>query len=152
VRDVESSGMLCSYKQLGIARESDGIVILPTDAPVGKSFAEYGGYDDVIFEIKVTPNRADCLSHYGLAREIACVVGRELKPLSSKLVLSNDSTKKQIGLDVKNSDLCPRYAGRFVKGVKVKPSPEWLVKRLESVGMNSINNVVDVTNYVMMEL
>jgi len=152
VRDVESGGMLCSNKELGLAKESDGIAILPTDAPVGKTFAEYGGYDDVVFELKVTPNRADCLSHYGLAREIACVVGRELKPLVSKLVLSNDSTKKQIGLEVKNSDLCPRYAGRFVKGVKVQPSPEWLVKRLESVGLNSINNVVDVTNYVMMEL
>jgi phenylalanyl-tRNA synthetase beta chain len=152
VRDVESGGMLCSYKELGIAKESEGIVILPTDAPVGKTFAEYGGYEDVVFELKVTPNRADCLSHYGLAREIACVVGRELKPFVSKLVLSKDSTKKQIGLEVKNPDLCPRYAGRFVKGVKVKPSPEWLVKRLESVGLNSINNVVDVTNYVMMEL
>ncbi|WP_413291204.1 phenylalanine--tRNA ligase subunit beta [Bdellovibrio sp. HCB337] len=152
VRDVESGGMLCSYKELGLAKESDGIAILPTDAPVGKSFAEFGGYDDVIFELKVTPNRADCLSHYGLAREIACVLGRELKPLSSKLVLSGDSTKKQIGLEVKNSDLCPRYAGRFVKGVRVQASPEWLVKRLEAVGLNSINNVVDVTNYVMMEL
>ncbi|HEY8270338.1 MAG TPA: phenylalanine--tRNA ligase subunit beta [Pseudobdellovibrionaceae bacterium] len=152
VRDVESGGMLCSYKELGIAKESDGIVILPTDAPVGKGFAEYSGYDDVVLELKVTPNRADCLSHYGLAREIACVVGRELKPLSSKLVLSNDSTKKQISLEVSNPEYCPRYAGRFIKGVQVKPSPEWLVKRLESVGLNAINNVVDVTNYVMMEL
>lgn len=152
VRDVESGGMLCSYKELGLAKESDGIAILPTDAPVGKSFAEYGGYDDVVFELKVTPNRADCLSHYGLAREIACLLSRELKPLTSKLVLSADSTKKQIGLEVKNPDLCPRYAGRFVKGVKVQPSPEWLVKRLEAVGLSSINNVVDVTNYVMMEL
>lgn len=152
VRDVESGGMLCSYKELGLATESEGIAILPTDAPVGKTFAEYGGYDDVVFELKVTPNRADCLSHYGLAREIACLLGRELKPLVSQLVLVADSSKKQISLEVKNTDLCPRYAGRFIKGVKVKASPEWLVKRLESVGMNSINNVVDVTNYVMMEL
>lgn len=152
VRDVESGGMLCSYKELGLAKESEGIAILPTDAPVGKSFAEFGGYDDVVFELKVTPNRADCLSHFGLAREIACVLGRELKPFTSKLVLSGDSTRKQIALEVKNSDLCPRYAGRYVKGVKVQASPEWLKKRLEAVGMNSINNVVDITNYVMMEL
>lgn len=152
VRDVESGGMLCSLKELGLAKESDGIAILPQDAPIGKTFAEYGGYDDIVFELKVTPNRADCLSHYGLAREIACLLSRELKPLTSKLVLSGESTKKQIGLEVKNSDLCPRYAGRFVKGVKVQASPEWLVKRLEAVGLNSINNVVDITNYVMMEL
>ncbi|MGZ3746554.1 MAG: phenylalanine--tRNA ligase subunit beta [Pseudobdellovibrionaceae bacterium] len=152
VRDVESGGMLCSSKELGLAKESVGIIILPPEAPVGKSFAEYSGYDDVVLELKVTPNRADCLSHYGLAREIACLVGRELKPLSSQLVLSKDSTKNQIDLEVKNPEACPRYAGRFVKGVTIKPSPEWLVKRLESVGLNSINNVVDVTNYVMMEL
>ncbi len=151
VRGVESGGMLCSYKELGLAKESDGIAILNTDAPVGKSFAEYGGYDDVIFELKVTPNRADCLSHYGLAREIACILGRDLKPLQSRLSLSDNSTKKQIGLEVKNPDLCPRYAGRFVSGVTVKDSPEWLKKRLEAVGLNAINNIVDVTNYVMME-
>ncbi len=152
VRDVESGGMLCSLKELGLAKESEGIAILPQDAPIGKTFAEYGGYDDIVFELKVTPNRADCLSHYGLAREIACLLGRELKPMTSKLALSGESTKKEIGLEVKNPDLCPRYAGRFVKGLKVQASPEWLVKRLEAVGMSSINNVVDVTNYVMMEL
>jgi phenylalanyl-tRNA synthetase beta chain len=152
VRSVESGGMLCSLKELGLAKESDGIAILPADAPIGKAYAEYGGYDDVIFELKVTPNRADCLSHYGLAREIACVLGRDLKTLESKLQLSSDSTQKMIGLEVKNSDLCPRYAGRYIRGVKIQPTPLWLVQRLESVGMNSINNVVDVTNYVMMEL
>lgn len=152
VRDVESGGMLCSYKELGLATESEGIAILPPDAPLGKPFAEYAGYDDVVFELKVTPNRADCLSHYGLAREIGCLLGRELKPLTSKLVLSGESTKKHIALEVKNSDLCPRYAGRSVRGVRVQASPEWMVKRLEAVGLKSINNVVDVTNYVMMEL
>jgi phenylalanyl-tRNA synthetase beta chain len=152
VRNVESGGMLCSWKELGLAKESDGIAILPVDAPIGKPFAEYGGHDDVIFELKVTPNRADCLSHYGLAREIACVLGRDLKPMNPELKFSADSTKKKIALEVKNPELCPRYAGRFVQGVKVQPSPQWLVQRLESVGMNSINNVVDVTNYVMMEL
>lgn len=152
VRNVESGGMLCSWKELGLAKESDGIAILPTDAPIGKPFAEYGGHDDVVFELKVTPNRADCLSHYGLAREIACVLGRDLKPLPSKLSLSADSTKKKIALEVKNPELCPRYAGRYVQGVKIQATPAWMVQRLEAVGMNSINNVVDITNYVMMEL
>ena len=152
VRGVDSAGMLCSLKELGLAKESEGIAILPADAPVGKSYAEYAGYDDITFELKVTPNRADCLSHYGLAREVACLLSKELKAPASEIKTSSSSTKSAIALDVKAFDLCPRYTGRFIKGVKVGPSPEWLKKRLESVGMNSINNIVDVTNYVMMEL
>lgn len=152
VRGVDSAGMLCSLKELGLATESEGIAILPVDAPVGKSYAEYGGYDDVTFELKVTPNRADCLSHFGLAREVACLFGKELKAPKADVPASTKSTKSEIALDVKAFDLCPRYTGRFIKGVKVGPSPAWLKNRLESVGMNSINNIVDVTNYVMMEL
>ncbi|MBV2169977.1 MAG: phenylalanine--tRNA ligase subunit beta [Bdellovibrio sp.] len=152
VRGVDSAGMLCSLKELGLAKESDGIAILPADAPVGKSYAEYGGYDDITFELKVTPNRADCLSHYGLAREVACLFGKELKAPMAEPKVSASSTKNEIALEVKAFDLCPRYTGRFIKGVKVGPSPEWLKKRIESVGLNSINNIVDVTNYVMMEL
>ncbi|WP_374028829.1 phenylalanine--tRNA ligase subunit beta [Bdellovibrio bacteriovorus] len=152
VRGVDSAGMLCSYKELGLAKESEGIAILPGDAPVGKPFAEYGGYDDITFELKVTPNRADCLSHYGLAREVACLFGKELKAPKAEPKTSAQSTKSEIALEVKSFDLCPRYTGRFIKGVKVGPSPEWLKHRLESVGLNSINNIVDATNYVMMEL
>lgn len=152
VRGVDSAGMLCSLKELGLAKESDGIAILPADAPVGKSYAEYGGYDDITFELKVTPNRADCLSHYGLAREVACLFGKELKAPQAEPKTNSQSTKSEIALEVKAFDLCPRYTGRFIKGVKVGPSPEWLKKRIESVGLNSINNIVDVTNYVMMEL
>ena len=82
IRGVESGGMLCSYKELGLPPKGDGIVILPSDAPIGKEYAEYAGLDDVNFELKVTPNRADCLSHYGLAREIACLLKKELKPIN----------------------------------------------------------------------
>ncbi|AHZ84182.1 phenylalanine--tRNA ligase subunit beta [Bdellovibrio bacteriovorus] len=152
VRGVDSAGMLCSLKELGLATESEGIAILPADAPVGKAYAEYGGYDDVTFELKVTANRADCLSHFGLAREVSTLFGKELKVPSSELKTNGKSSKSEIALDVKAFDLCPRYAGRFLKGVKVGPSPAWLKARLESVGMNSINNIVDVTNYVMLEL
>nr|WP_295905714.1 phenylalanine--tRNA ligase subunit beta [uncultured Bdellovibrio sp.] len=152
VRGVDSAGMLCSLKELGLAKESDGIAILPADAPVGKPYAEYAGYDDITFELKVTPNRADCLSHYGLAREVACLFGKELKAPKAEPKTSSQSTKSEIALEVKAFDLCPRYTGRYIKGVKVGPSPEWLQKRIESVGLNSINNIVDVTNYVMMEL
>jgi phenylalanyl-tRNA synthetase beta chain len=151
IRGVESGGMLCSQKELGLPEDVDGILLLPKDAPVGQPFAKYMGFDDILFELKVTPNRSDCLSHFGLAREIGAVVGREVKfPIES--LNEAGSTKEQVTLELKASDLCPRYAGRGVRGVKVGPSPEWLKRRLESVGLNSINNVVDVTNFVMMEL
>ena len=152
VRGVDSGGMLCSYKELGMADTSDGIAILPADAPLGKPMAQYLGLDDVTFDLKVTPNRADCLSHYGLAREVACLLGRPLKEVKPEPVLSTQSTKAKIQLEVKAADLCPRYTGRYIQGIKVGPSPAWLKNRLESVGLNSINNVVDSTNYVMMEL
>jgi phenylalanyl-tRNA synthetase beta chain len=152
VRGVDSAGMLCSLKELGLAKESEGIAILPADAPVGKPYAEYGGYDDITFELKVTPNRADCLSHFGLAREVSCLLNKELKAPKAEPKLGSQSTKSEIALEVKAFDMCPRYTGRVIKGVKVGPSPEWLKHRLESVGMNSINNIVDVTNFVMMEL
>lgn len=151
IRDVESGGMLCSVKELGLATESDGILILPENAPIGKPFAEYQGLDDVTFELKVTPNRADCLSHYGLAREVACLLGRPLKKMAPQNKTSPDSTKELVSLSVQ-SEHCPRYAGRVLRGVKVQASPDWLKKRLQGVGLNSINNVVDVTNYVMIEL
>lgn len=152
VRDVESNGMLCSYKELGLATESEGIAILDKNAPVGESFAKFGGYDDIIFELKVTPNRADCLSHYGLAREIGCLLNKPVKNPEIQKKFSSESTKAKIKLTVENSDLCPRYCGRYITGVKIGDSPAWLKRRLESIGMNSINNVVDVTNYVMLEM
>lgn len=152
IRGVESLGMLCSLKELGLAKESEGIAILPENAPVGKPYAEYAGYDDIVFELKVTPNRADCLSHFGLAREIACLLKREIKKPEIKFSTGKVSTKAKLKLDVKATDLCPRYVGRFISGVKVGPSPLWLKQRLENVGLNSINNVVDITNYVMMEM
>lgn len=152
IRDVESNGMLCSYKELALAEVSDGIAILPADAKVGESFATFAGYDDVTFELKVTPNRADCLSHYGLAREIGCLLGRPVKSPEVLTKFSAASTQKKIRLDVQNSELCPRYCGRFISGVRIGESPAWLKKRLEAIGQNSINNVVDVTNYVMLEM
>lgn len=152
IRGVESAGMLCSNQELGLSAENDGILILSVDAPVGKSFAEYMGLDDVTMEIKVTPNRADCLSHFGVAREIGCLLGRPLKEIQPKMETHPESTQKQIRLEVKATDLCPRYAGRFIQGVKIGPSPTWLKQRLESVGAKSINNVVDATNFVMLEM
>ena len=152
IRGVDSGGMLCSEKELGLKTESEGILILPENAPIGKKFAEYMGFDDIIFELKVTPNRADCLSHFGLAREIACLLGSECKLPNVKLTEGAQSTQDKISLQVLEPELCPRYTGRSVLQVKIAPSPVWLKKRLESVGLKSINNVVDVTNFVMLEL
>lgn len=151
IRDMESNGMLCSFKELGVDKPSEGIVILPADAPIGLPYADYAGQSDVTFELKVTPNRADCLSHYGLAREIGCLLNRPVKKIEIFSKFSNQKTTDKIKLEV-NSDLCIRYSGRYMSGVKIGPSPEWLKARLESIGMNSINNVVDVTNYVMLEM
>ncbi len=152
IRDVESGGMLCSEKELGLKKdgESEGILILPMDAPIGKSFAEYMGLDDVLMDLKVTPNRADCLSHFGLALEIGCLLGREVR--RPRIDFPAGNWQGEIAVEIKDAELGPRYAGRMVKGVKVGSSPDWLRRRLEAVGMKSINNVVDVTNYVMMEM
>lgn len=152
LRGVESGGMLCSTQELGLEGGEDGIMILPESAPIGTAFAEYAGLNDVVFELKITPNRADCLSHYGLAREIAGLLGRELRSPDPKIAPTGESTAKRIPLEVRDSTLCPRYTGRMVRGVKVGSSPDWMRRRLESVGMKSINNLVDITNYVMMEL
>lgn len=153
IRDVESHGMLASEVELGLAKESPGIMILPSDAPVGQMFAEYYGLNDVLFEINVTPNRADCLSHLGLARELSCLLDRKLKIPASELKASDQvGTQKSVGLEVRAPKLCSRYAGRVIKGVQVGESPTWLKRRLESVGLNSINNVVDITNFIMMDL
>ncbi len=154
IRSVESYGMLCSLKELGMATESEGLLILPETAPVGKDFADYYGLDDVVFEIKVTPNRADVLSHFGLARELVCLLSRPLKEIKVDESHFNKekSTKREISLIVEDAALCPRYTGAYISGVKIQKSPDWLVKRLESVGINSINNVVDITNYILQEL
>ena len=154
IRSVESYGMLCSLKELGLAGDADGLLILPETATVGKDFAEYYGQDDVVFEIKVTPNRADVLSHFGLARELACLLSRPLKEIKieDSHVKKDKSTKKEISLVVEDSTLAPRYTGAYIANVKIQKSPDWLVKRLESVGINSINNVVDITNYILQEL
>jgi phenylalanyl-tRNA synthetase beta chain len=149
IRGVDSAGMLCSYKELGLAKESDGIAILPEDAPLGQDIAVYANLDDVTFELKVTPNRADCLSHWGLARELSCLLNRPLKKLET-VNTKSFSMQEGFTVRVKDPEMCPRYTGKMIRGVKIGPSPKWLVTRLERVGLSSINNVVDVTNYAMM--
>lgn len=150
IRGQESSGMLCSESELGLAETSEGIKILDPNAPLGEDISAYLNLKDSILEISVTPNRADCLSHWGLARELSALLGRPLKELAPQV--GDVSTAISITTEVRNAEACPRFTGRVLKNVKVGPSPEWLKQRLSHCGMNSINNIVDITNYVMLEL
>ena len=160
IRGVESHGMLCSHEELGIDPETiglkkeDGLLILREDAKVGQPFGEYLGRSgsDVVYDLEVTPNRPDLNSVIGIAREIAAVTGNELK-IPTIQFLNTESEPIGGLLSVQNDEpeLCPRYTARIVRKVKVGPSPDWLKSVLEKVGLRSINNVVDITNYVMLE-
>lgn len=153
VRGQESEGMLASASELGLETQQNkdaGILILDSKAKVGESFASHYGLDDVIIDLNVTPNRADVLSHIGLAREVSCLFGREFSTVERKLKTDkNISTHKKVRVQVQDSKRCPRYSGRYIEGVTIQDSPEWLKKRLKSIGLKSINNIVDVTNYIL---
>jgi phenylalanyl-tRNA synthetase beta chain len=164
---ILSHGMMCSPQELGLPDQVDGILILPPDAKVGQPFAEYLGRTggDVVFDLEITPNRPDWNSVIGIAREIAAVTGNKLKipdinsvglrcsaAPSSKDAQQRVPTSDLVSVRIEDADLCPRYTARVVKGVKIGPSPDWLRSTLEKVGIRSINNVVDVTNYVMLEI
>lgn len=152
IRGQESRGMLCSEKELGLAEESEGILILPAELPLGTPVFAALGLKDVRFELGLTPNRADCLSIVGVAREVAAMVDQPLRLPRPALAEQGAAIEEQTSVTIEEPQLCPRYAARLIRGVTIGPSPDWLVRRLESVGQRSINNVVDVTNYVLMEL
>jgi len=148
LRGVESQGMMCSTEELGLPKGEDGLLILPSDAPVGKKFAEYLGPGDTVFDIEVTPNRPDWLSVIGLAREISALTGHPLRWPEVTLTESGEGSPL---VRVDAPDLCPRYSARLIRGVKIGPSPTWLKQILGKVGLRPINNVVDITNYVLLE-
>ena len=151
LRGVESQGMMCSTEELGLPKGEDGLLILPADAPVGKKFAEYIGPGDTVFDIEVTPNRPDWLSVIGIAREIAALTGNPLRLPVAEPVAGGSPLPQEVTVRVDAPELCPRYTARLIRGVKIGPSPVWMKQLLEKVGLRSINNVVDVTNYVLME-
>ncbi|HUI31262.1 MAG TPA: phenylalanine--tRNA ligase subunit beta [Candidatus Acidoferrales bacterium] len=152
IRGVESEGMICSAGELGIGDDKDGIMVLESDATAGKPLSEYLGLNDTIFEISVTPNRSDCLSHLGIARELASAYAKKLKQKRMPPRESEEAIAGTAKVDVADPDLCPRYSVRVIENIKVGPSPRWLKIAVEKAGMRSINNVVDATNYVMLEL
>ena len=171
IRGETSEGMLASLSELGLAQEgedTEGIFILPKEAKTGMDFTSYIKLNDIIFDIDITPNRADCLSHFGMARELSCILNRKLKTKPSenkkekqflagrfskpvKLSPSGPSIQKHLGVEIKQPKLCPRYTGRAIYGVKVKPSPLWLRVYLKNLGLKSINNIVDITNYFLIQ-
>ena len=149
IRGVKSEGMACSEKELGISDKHEGIMILPSDAPVGKPLAEYLG--DTIYDIKVTPNRPDCLSVIGISREVAALTGQATHIPEISYPEEGESIHGAISIEIADPDLCSRYCASLVTGVKIGPSPQWMQQRLIAGGMRPISNVVDITNYVMLE-
>ncbi|UCD09053.1 MAG: phenylalanine--tRNA ligase subunit beta [Dehalococcoidales bacterium] len=149
IRGVESAGMVCSEKELGISERHEGILVLPDDAPVGTPLADYMG--DVVFDIDITPNRADCLSVIGIAREVAALTGQKVHIPEVAYEETGDPLEDQITIEINAPDLCPRYAVTLIRNVTFTESPPWMQQRLLAAGMRPINNLVDVTNYVMLE-
>ena len=151
LRGEESHGMLCSEKELGISEDASGLMELSSEISVGTSLAKALGLGDTVFELEITPNRPDCLSMIGVAREIRAETGNELK-LPEVNIQENDTDITEVtSVMIDAPNLCPRYAARVIRGVKIGESPAWLKQRLESVGIGIINNIVDATNFVLME-
>ena len=149
IRGILSTGMVCSEKELGISGVHEGIMVLPDEAPVGVPLAEYLG--DAILDLDITPNRPDCLSILGVAREIAAITGQAVHPPEIRYNETATPISSSITVDIDEPKLCPRYCASLIAGISMGPSPAWLQERLNSYGMRPINNVVDVTNYVMLE-
>ncbi|MBM3926278.1 MAG: phenylalanine--tRNA ligase subunit beta [SAR202 cluster bacterium] len=149
IRGVVSEGMICSERELGLGEDHDGILVLPKDAPVGAELNSYLG--DYTLDLEVTPNRADWLSALGVAYEVAALTGQVVRQPDLQYPEEGQPIRGQASVQILSPDLCPRYAASLIRGVAVGPSPRWLEERLKRAGVRPINNVVDVTNYVMLE-
>src|SRR5438105_3451914 len=153
IHGVESQGMLCSERELGLGEEhASGILVVGKDAPLGGDLVAYLGLDDWVLEIEITPNRPDCLSVVGVARELAALGGGKFQYPAIAVTEGGDEARALARVRVEDVELCPRYAARVITGVSVARSPAWLAARLRTVGLRPISNVVDVTNYVLWEL
>ena len=150
IRGVESNGMMCSVRELEIGDEHDGIIELPADAPIGASFAGYAGIDDPVFDVAVTPNRQDCMGVRGIARDLAAAGLGTLKPLAVPEIKGSGPSKIEIRTD--DPEGCPAFYGRTISGVTNGTAPDWMARRLKAVGQRSISTLVDITNYVMLDL
>ncbi len=151
LRGVESQGMMCSEKELGIAEDAEGLLILEPATRLGAPIAEVLGGGDTVYDLEITPNRPDLLSIIGIAREVSALTGNPIKMPDTNFTEEGEPVDTLAKVRVEAPDLCPRYAARVVRGVKIGPSPAWLKTLLEKLGIRSINNVVDVTNFVLLE-
>lgn len=153
LRGVESNGMMCSEFELGIANEDSvhGIMILPEDTPIGVDVKDVLGLTGGVIDFEITSNRPDCFGVYGIAREAAATFKAALKPVETSFKEDEDTIRNYLSVEIQDP-LCRRYIAKMIKNVKVGPSPEWMKQRLEEAGVRSINNIVDITNYVMLEL
>lgn len=151
IRGVESNGMICSAYELGLGDDRDGIFVLKNTAKIGEPLAKYLGKYDVVYEIEITANRGDWLSHLGVAREIGALVGKKASLPKLKIQENTIPTSKHASIAIVDKKKCLRYVGRVVRNVNIQPSPQWLQDRLQSVGIRPVNNIVDVTNYLLME-
>lgn len=151
IRGEFSEGMICSEREMNLGDDQSGIMVLEDKLPPGSPFAEYLGNNDVVIDIGITPNRGDLLSHIGVAREVGVLTGNKVKIPEIKLNESKEKTSDFISVEIENPDGCYRYCGRLVKNIKIKPSPDWMQKYLISAGLRPINNIVDITNFVMLE-
>lgn len=149
IRGVVSEGMVCSEKELGISESHQEIMVLPAEAPLGQPLADYMG--DVILDLDITPNRPDCLSVIGIAREIAALTGQKVRLPKDDYAESTTTIDSQIAVEIADPDLCLRYSASLVRGIKIASSPPWMQRRLIAAGMRPISNIVDITNYVMLE-
>ena len=150
LRGVESQGMLCSPSELGLSQDSDGLLILSPEAKIGAPIASLFP-EDMILDVEITPNRGDLLSHFGLAREISALVGQPLR-LPDRTTAGGAPALQRKGIEIAAPEQCPFYSARRIENIKVGPSPDWLRAKLEAVGLRSINNIVDISNFVMLEL
>jgi len=149
---IESFGMLCSKVELGLADSAEGILILDKDTAVGEDIRKVLGIGGAVLDIDVLPNRIDVLSIIGVAREIGAILNRKVRQPITRAKETAEDTGKAVKISVKDKDLCPRYMARVIKSVKIKSSPEWMQERLIACGMRPINNIVDITNYVLLEM
>jgi len=150
IRGVESNGMMCSARELQLGEDHDGIIELPADAPVGASFADYAGLDDAVFDVSITPNRQDCMGVRGIARDLAAAGLGTLKPLDVPEI--EGSFDNPVEIRVEDPEGCPAFYGRTVRGLTNGASPEWMQRRLKAAGQRPISALVDITNYVMLDL
>ena len=151
VRGVFSEGMLCAEDELGISKNHDGLMVLDAKWAPGTALSEVLGPPETVIEVEITPNRPDCLSLMGIAREVAALYGAQLKAPDATPAESCPAVEKATSVIVEDLTDCPRYTARVLQDVKVGPSPGWMKRRLEAAGIRAINNIVDITNYVMLE-